>query len=706
MEVAKKHQDKLSAMKDCVKKGHDYFRENYECYNQFRKYTFDTSLSPDEISLLDSIGRPQLEFNILEAYISRLLGEFYKQEPDIEVNARDPSRADPAIINLVSQHLRHFFSDDNNEHTRYEAYKQTLSGGFCVFKMFTEYSHPMSFDQVIGIKLCQPTLCVFDVNAQLKHKGDGRWACEIYPYSEEEFFAQFPDEKLKKVSYTRGLSGFNWSYSNGKENIILVADFYERKTKHVKVLQLTNGRVMSVDDYEKMAEKWDQFIQMPQPTGKTKKAPIDYIINYKFIENKVIKYEKTDFRHLPLVFSDGNSVLLQGRDNGSIQQKTRPYVYHAKDSQRLKNYAGIALANEIENMIQHKFIIKKEAIPDQEEFKTALKDVQRASTVVVNAFYQDNPNIAIPEPIREIARVGAPPEIMQGFATTDQVIQNILGSYDGSLARLDHNQMSGIAMIEATTLSNAAAMPYVIGLLQGMQRCAEIYVDLMPKYYVTPRTIPIVDNEGRRAYANINGPNQPSVADLDPETLNVSLKAGASFQVQKSRTIMMVKEMMGMSPLFAQFISEKGLNFVLENMEGKGIEQLKEQVDAWIKEIEQQKQMANQKAQSEIQNNPAVMRNKILEQQLAIDKQKADQDFIVDMMKIKQEANRLLADLQETVANVNTAKIRAAAEIESRQIDAALEAKDMRHRHFKETAELSHKINKDKRSGNEQNYME
>jgi peptidyl-tRNA hydrolase len=75
------------------------------------------------------------------------------------------------------------------------------------------------------------------------------------------------------------------------------------------------------------------------------------------------------------------------------------------------------------------------------------------------------------------------------------------------------------------------------------------------------------------------------------------VKAGASFQVQKSRTIMMVKEMMGMSPLFAQFIAEKGLNFVLDNMEGKGIDQLKEMVNGWLQEMQQQKQIAMQQQQ-------------------------------------------------------------------------------------------------------------
>lgn len=704
MDVAKRHQAKLDQMKDLVKKGHDYFKSNYERYNRFRKFIFESSLTPDEISLLDSIGRPQLEFNVLEAYLSRLIGEFYKQEPDIEVSARDAMSADPLIIQMVEQHLRHFFGDDNNEHTRFEAYKQILSGGFCVFKIYTEYAHPMSFDQVIGIKLCQPTMCVFDINARLPHKGDGRWACEIYPYTEEQFKTEFPDEKLKSISFSRQLAGFNWSYSSGGENIVLVAEYFSKVTKNVKVLRLSDGQVMTQKDYEKMEAGWNRFEQIPMPVGKTKWAPIDHIDRYRFIENKVISFEETDFSMLPLVFGDGNSALIQGSNNGSIHQMTRPYVYHAHGAQRLKNFAGISLANEIENIIQHKFIVKKEAIPDQEEFKTALKDVQRASTVVVNGFYQDNPNIPIPEPIREIARIGAPPEIMQAFSTTDQVIQMELGSYDSSLG-INNNQLSGIAVIESATQSNAAAMPYVIGLMQGLQRCAEIYIDLMPKYYVTPRTLPVMDAEGKRGYVMINDPNGKIHMDYDPQTLNVSLKAGASFQVQKSRTIMMVKEMMGMSPLFAQFISEKGLNFVLENMEGKGVDQLKQMVDEWTKELEQQKQMAQAKVQQEIQNNPAVMRNKIMADQLELDKQKAQQDFVVDLIKVKQENEKNMVQLNETQANNQNTKLRTAAEVLTKQIDAQLKEKDQVHRHFQEAADLHHRVSR-KENVNGQDYME
>ena len=198
--------------------------------------------------------------------------------------------------------------------------------------------------------------------------------------------------------------------------------------------------------------------------------------------------------------------------------------------------------------------LAKEAIPKEEGFESAYKDVQKQSVLVFNSVHESNPELPINNPIREIQRAPAPPEITQAFTGADSLIQNVLGSYDASLG-INNNQLSGIAIVEAASQSNATAMPYIVGCLQGFQRVAEIYVNLMPKYFTTPRTIPILDDDGRRHFVKINQPEGLPM-DFDTNSLNVSLKAGASFQVQKSRTIMMVKEMMGMSPLFAQFIAK------------------------------------------------------------------------------------------------------------------------------------------------------
>ena len=686
-DVAKRYQDKLSQIKKRVRNAHDYFKHNYDCYNEFRKFVFESSLTNDEITLLMTMGRPQLEFNVLEAYISRLLGEFSKQEPDIEVNAYDEEQADPLTIKIVEQHLKHVFMDSNNEHTRYEIYKDLLSGGFSTVKVFTDFEHPMSMSQVIKIERCEPTLCGFDKIARFSHKGDGQFCFQLFPKEKDEFELEYPDIPVNTLSFRRDFAGFNWTYQNANDQILVVADYYEKKFKEETIVMVRDMGVMSMTKYRKMVDTWDDITVPPSTVGKPRKTMIETVCRYRLIESQVIEYEETDFTHLPLVFIDGHSLMLRnGQKNGPIRQITRPYVYHAKGAQRLKNYAGISLANEIENTVQHKFMVAKEAIPKEEEFKSAYKDVQKANVLFFNSVHESNPELPINNPIREVQRIPAPPEIAQAFTGADSLIQNVLGSYDASLG-INNNQLSGIAIVEAASQSNATAMPYIIGCLQGLQRVAQIYVDLMPKYFTTSRTLPIVDEEGKRHFVKINQPDGLPM-DFDTNILNVVVKAGASFQVQKSRTIMMVKEMMGMSPLFAQFIAEKGLNFVLDNMEGKGVEQLKSLTDEWLQQYQQEKQAAMEAQQQ----NPAAMKAQIDGAKLQQQGQIAQQKFQIDMAKLQADERKILADLHLGQQSANVQIIKAMTEKFAKQVDLQIKHKDMGHRHLKEAIETHHKV--------------
>lgn len=688
LDVAKRHQAQLERIKTSVRDAYEYFRPNYERYNEYRKFVFDTSLSPNEITLLADLGRPQIEFNILEAYISRLLGEFFKQEPDIEVSAIDQDKADPMMIKFISQHLHHVLSDTKNHHTRYETYKDLLSGGFSVLKVSTDYEAPMSMNQEIKIERAfDPTLCGFDNLAKDSHKGDGRFCFELFPRSKEDFMEEYPDVKTRDISFTRNFGGFNWSYLNDNKQTVIIADYYEKKYKETKIVQLQDGSVVKYDDYKKFIDQWDDITLPPQIIGKPRTTKLQHIVRYRVVENQVLEYEETDFQDFPLIFVDGHSVMIRSRENVNVQQMTRPYVYHAKDAQRLKNLAGISLANEIESTVQHKFMVAKEALPKEEELLQAYKDVQKANVMVFNSVYEGNPDQPINNPIREVQRVGAPPEIVQAFTGTDALMQNILGTYDASLG-INNNQLSGVAIVEAATQSNATAMPYIIGYLQGYQRAAQIYVDLMPKYYTTPRTLPIMDEDGKRLFVRINGGNGIPM-DFEPNTFNVMLTAGASFQIQKSRTIQMVKEMMGMSPLFQQFIGEKGLNFLLDNMDGKGIEELKELTKEWTQQYEQQKQQAMQMQQQQAQQNPAAIKAQ------------------VDMAKIQQEAQKIQmqaqieqvkaeTSLQEALIAANVGHVKAATERYAKQAELRIKQLDMSHKHMKEALETHHMLNQAK----------
>jgi hypothetical protein len=470
---------------------------------------------------------------------------------------------------------------------------------------------------------------------------------------------------------------------------------------------------MTIEDYEAMVANWqDPGTVPPSIIGKPRKTTVDKIHRYRIIENLVIESEETDFTMLPLIFVDGNSVMIKAPKNGNVRQMTRPYVYHAKGAQRLKNYAGISLANAIENEVQHKFMVAKEAIPKEEEFLEAYKDVQKASTLIYNSVHENNPEMPILNPIQPVPKVPAPPEILQAFQGSDSVIQMSLGSYDASLG-INDNQLSGIAVVESASQSNAAAMPYIVGFMQGLQRAAQLYVELIPKYWVTPRTVPAMTEEGHRYYKQINQNNQQTMSYAD-NALNVCVKAGASFQVQKARTINMVREVMTMSPIFQQFIGEKGINFILDNVEGKGVDQLKEEVEAFEKEIQQQKQMAMQQQQKQMQQgDPAMMRNQIEMQKLQLDTQKMQLEHKIDMLKLEAEHNKIDAEIEMSHRKDKMEIEKARLDHSAKMTDTALKGadmahkhletnKDMDHRHKKETVELHHMITaKPKEKSNE-----
>lgn len=143
-----------------------------------------------------------------------------------------------------------------------------------------------------------------------------------------------------------------------------------------------------------------------------------------------------------------------------------------------------------------------------------------------------------------------------------------------------------------------------------------------------------------------------------------------------------------MSPLFAQFIAEKGLNFVLDNMEGKGVEQLKALTDEWLQEYQQQKQQA-----MEAQNqNPAMIKAQTDAAKLQQQEKASQQKFMIDMAKLKQEDRKLEADLRLGQQSAHVQLVKAMTERYAKKVDLEIKRKDMSHKHMKEAFETHHKV--------------
>lgn len=681
--VAKTHQDQLKRIKDNIESSYTYFYENCKRFHEFRKFAYDTALTTDDINALDTLQKPQIECNIVQSFISRLRGEFFNQEPSISVRAKEGKPIDPNMINVIEGHMRSILLDANNDSFEYDVYTDLLTGGFSVMRVKTGYQNEMSFEQDIFIeRVFDPTLCGFDPNSRLSHKSDGAYCFELFPKTKQEFEEEFENVDLSKVSFSRkgtpNIKAFNWSYKNDDKPIILLGYYYEKKKKKAKIVNVApykhpeTGQVMppksmTIKDYEELLTQWgiNNYVQQaPIIMGEPRMTTITTICRYTLIENQILNYEETDFKYLPLVFVDGDSILIRDGVNGGVTQFTRPYIYNTKGIQRLLNFSIQSLGNEIENMVQHKFMAAKESIPP--EYLDAYLHPQQASTLVYNAFKNEDPNIPLPAP-QAVPRVPMPPEVNAAIQMSTSMVQTILGSYDASLG-INDNQLSGIAITNAATQSNAAAMPFVVGFLKALNQSAQIIVDLIPKYYKTPRSIPIIGIDGKRSSQPINVEGSP-IMNFEQFSLDVRVEAGVNFSVQKSKALNQIIALSKAMPEnFGVFMSQMGLEVLIDNLEIKGVDQLKVMAKQFMAQQKQQQAMAQKMHQQQMMNDPKVM--KVQNDKRHLDHE-IEQDGIENQFKI--------IELHQSQTDLENEKARIDADLMETREDIALERDKMKY---------------------------
>lgn len=687
---SKKIQEELKELKKMVRASREDFEKNYDRWHFFKKFTGITSISEEEASLNDDLKKPTLEFNTCEAYISRLEGEFSKQQPSFSVSAPDDAQnINSQQIEFIDGHLRYELSEANNDGFEVSIWKDTLGGGFAAIELWEEYKNPMSFQKRLRFGACHDaTMVGWDPDAKKPHKGDGRYAFKIYPKLKEEVEEEY-NITLEDLNYMRGIEGFDWSYKTDEKKVVVLCELYKKKKVFQKIVRLANNSVMTDGQYQDFLIEWDRrgFIEQPPAIVNQRSAETTVVCRYLFIENQILEYVETDFSCLPIVFADGNSVWCRVTKGARMTQTTRPLAYHLRDTQRLRNFSGQTLANELENIIQQKWKVPIEAIPP--ESKDIYTNPQSAAVLPYKQFDSKDRPLNSPE---IIMRQPIPPEVTNTFSATEQMMQYSLGMYDAQLGNVNSNA-SGRAIVQTISAGNSTATPYINGFLQALNQIAQIYVDWIPKNYLYPETMAVLDEEGNKSYKKINQDNGVSM-NYSPFALEVKVKAGANFAIQKQQTLEQIIATMQASPIFQQFINAKGLNIMVDNMEGRGIDQLKEKAAEFMQELQQQ-----QRAQSQ-QPNPLQMKTELEQAKMQQQMQKIQADIMLrqgemnlEQQKINNDKAKLISDAHASQSENTIQMIKAATEHENKRMDLAIKVADTHHRHAKETVEVHHMIN-------------
>lgn len=711
--VAEAHQKELEKYKKQIEKAYTFFETNYNMWHKQRRFLFETALSDEDREILRARQIPEIEFNNLQPYLERTLSEWWDQDPSVTVGSVDGQPVDPQLTTFIEGYYRNVLHDAKGSSTINKLLSDTMTGGFSTAEVTCEYKSKKTFKQVMRLRKNKiPTLTYYDPMAMDPHKGDGEFCGKYYPKTKDEFFEEFGKIDISEIKfYKESERGFQWAYKGEKdEEILIVCDHYIKKKKRKKLLLLANGEEIFEDEYKEKMNKFmaTQPLLAAPAIVKTRWTNSEYIHRYVIIQDKIIKEEATDYEMLPFVFFDGNSAFLQNSDHGNMYQWTPSYFFHAIGIQRLRNFAGQNLANELENISQARYQIAIETIPEQEEYQESIRNPQSTAPLMWRSQDPENPDKTLPPPIVN-QRVPIPPEITNTFTLSEQFTQAAFGSYDAQLG-INGNQLSGRAIKAGAIQSSASSKPFLNNAVISLNRVAEIILHQIPKIHKTPDTIPVVNMDGTKSFIPVN---QPGGLDLnyDPSTLNIKVEAGVSFEVQKSEALQTIFALMEASPAIAEFINSECLEEVLDNVDIRSIDSIKAKVPQYKQKMQQMQQMAAQ------QPNPDMLKAQAMQAKVQVEQakvqhqmQQSQQDGAIEMAKIQVSQEEAETDRIRVLVEAHQAQQDNAVKLEKSQTERAVHALDfateqMKHHHnvAKDMLELHLKrigLNKERSAAN------
>lgn len=547
-----------SAREDLVR-WDGYFDENVVRGRDDMNFLLRDQWSAVERSEFSRLFKPAMTFNKLYDVTKKIAGEQRKNKPDLMVRSLN-GKADQKQIDLRADLIRTISYKNQNDLVYQTAFKSALMMGYGAFEICLDYENPRSFNQTIRYELIpDASRTSFDPTAVLPHKGDGNFCSRQYLYTKEEFYATYPHIS-NPVSYSdpRSLLDFQWE----TRDTIVVCKYTRKEWFPIKLFLLSNGESVTEDEWEalqkenkikeeiaKSSQVVGDIIMRDIPTIVGERNSKDYIIRqYILTQNQIIEFTDWPSKHLPLIFVDGDSNYINGK------QYTRSFIHEAKDAQKFVNYVGSEIAAEIKNRRREQWLGTPDNILGNEQ-------------VWRNPELQAGILTAKPDPKTGQMPAKMPPwelsqTLLQQFQRGSQDMREIMGFSESEA--LNGRDMSGKARRERKMEGSMSAYVWFDNLNQAIEQGGRVVNDLLPFI--------VGDNERHMIVSKVDGNTESITLNkitgktedgnlirenvLDSSDYDIEIDTGPSFAVQKDIALEFLQQTLQASPQILPLIAD------------------------------------------------------------------------------------------------------------------------------------------------------
>lgn len=600
----------------------------------------------------DGGARPCPVIDKTNQYVRQVINEERQNRASIRIRPVD-DKADKKTAEVFTGIIRHI--EDNS--FAISAYtnggEQAVDGGWGYWRLLTEYTDEMSFDQDIFIKRIPNR---FSVATGLHNEPDGSDMKECVIWEDmdrDEFKATYPNAKIVD---------FDESDSWDTEDTVRIAEFMYIDTESVTIHMMADGSVMRDDEHKQLTELSTLMGGMlPEPI-KSRTTQVKKVKWCKMTSVEILDRKDMIGTYIPVVKVIGEELVMPDG-----KKRLSGLIEHAMDAQRLHNYSIAGFIEHVALAPRAPWTAPKEATDGYEQ---DYKDANRLNISLLSYNHLDSQGNVMPGPQRT-PPAGIAPGWQQMLQNTEHGIEASMGMY-GPTVGAKSQEKSGIALQEQKTQGAVGNFHFPDNLARSIQHTGRILLQWIPKVCDTARVARMLGEDGGQdmAYLNhdqetasaprLNEMNQEigTIYNLNVGKYDVTVSTGPSYTSKRQEAAENQIQLIQARPDVFSLIGD----IVISNMDWPGADKIAERLKAMlpppILELEQKEGKKPippeiQAAMKQIEQAAQV----IQEEHKTIDMRNQEiEQRSRELEKQKMQVEKLAADLREDKSAISSVK--------------------------------------------------
>jgi hypothetical protein len=502
-------------------------------------------------------NRPCLTVNRMPQYINQLTNEQRQNRPSIQVNPVG-SGSDKATADVIQGIIRHIEYDSGADEAYDWAFEDAVTGGYGYFRIVTDYSDEMTFDQDIKIKrIKNPFSVYFDPGSVEIDYSDANYGFVEEKMTREDFEATYPGSNLV---------GKQWKPDSGgwiDKDKVRICEYWWKEETHKTIYQWSDGTVTDKDDAPKGVKQVNK--------RKTTTSVVKWA---KITDEDVLERQEWAGKWIPIIPVIGKELDIDGR------QILKGVIRDVKDPQRQYNYMESAATEAIALAPKAPWVAVEGQLEGYERMWQSSNVVNRAVLTYKNVSLNGQP-APPPQRIQAEPPIQAMNEMLMRASDDMQVTSGVPDASRG----VRTNETSGRGILARKQQGDTSNFHFTDNLSRALRHAGRVILDLIPHIYDTERVLRVIQEDGTQDLVQVNGTpggqvpdGVKGVYDLTVGKYDVTISTGPSYQTKRQESVATQLQLVQSFPAVFPVIGD----LMVRNMDIPGADQIADRMEKML----------------------------------------------------------------------------------------------------------------------------